>query len=129
MWAPPPTSDFFRGWTLPVKGAGHIGRLFPDFQGWPLWFMTSIALRGLHRPCTGGCSWCLIALWGSLTWVWEGAPGDWRWFGQLDMWEPGLGGYWGRLLTGCWGDGTRAPASATWLGGVGVWGIGIPRFL
>ena len=28
-------------------------------------------------PCTGGCSWCLIALWGSLTWVWEGMSGDW----------------------------------------------------
>ena len=32
-----------------VKGAGHIGRLFPDFRGWPLWFMTSIALQGLHQ--------------------------------------------------------------------------------
>ena len=30
-----------------VKGAGHIGPLFPDFRGWPLWFMASIALRGL----------------------------------------------------------------------------------
>ena len=58
-----------------VKGAGCIGPLFPDFRGWPLWFMASIALRGLHKPCTGGCSWCLIALWGSLTWVWEGTPG------------------------------------------------------
>ena len=35
------------------------------------------------------------------------------------MWEPGLGGCWGRLLTGCWGDDARAPASAAWLGGVG----------
>ena len=26
-----------------VKGVGHIGRLFSDFRGWPLWFMTSIA--------------------------------------------------------------------------------------
>ena len=33
-----------------VKGAGNIGRLFPDFRGWSLWFMTSIALRGLHKP-------------------------------------------------------------------------------
>ena len=33
-----------------VKGADHIGRLFPDFRGWSLWFMTSIALRGLHKP-------------------------------------------------------------------------------
>ena len=58
-----------------VKGAGCIGPLFPDFRGWPLWFMASIALRGLQTPCTGGCSWRLIALWGSLTWVWEGMPG------------------------------------------------------
>ena len=29
-----------------VKGAGHIGPLFPEFWGWPLWFMASIALRG-----------------------------------------------------------------------------------
>ena len=29
-----------------VKGAGHIGPLFPEFRGWPLWFMASIALRG-----------------------------------------------------------------------------------
>ena len=29
-----------------VKGAGCIGPLFPEFQGWPLWFMASIALRG-----------------------------------------------------------------------------------
>ena len=41
-------------------------------------------VHGLHctvgtpTPCTGGCSWCLIALWGSLTWVWEGMSGDWR---------------------------------------------------
>ena len=40
-----------------VKGAGCIGPLFPDFRGWPLWFMASIALRGLQTPCTGGCSW------------------------------------------------------------------------
>ena len=49
----------------------------PDFQHWPLWFMASTALRGLLKPCTGGCSWRLIALWGSLTWVWERTPGDW----------------------------------------------------
>ena len=30
-----------------VKGAGHIGPLFPEFRGWPLRFMASIALRGL----------------------------------------------------------------------------------
>ena len=30
-----------------VKGAGCIGPLFPEFRGWPLWFMASIALRGL----------------------------------------------------------------------------------
>ena len=29
-----------------VKGAGHIGPLFPEFRGWPLWFMASIALVG-----------------------------------------------------------------------------------
>ena len=29
-----------------VKGAGCIGPLFPDFRGWPLWFMASIALWG-----------------------------------------------------------------------------------
>ena len=28
-----------------VKGAGHIGPLFPEFWGWSLWFMASIALR------------------------------------------------------------------------------------
>ena len=33
-----------------VKGAGHIGPLFPEFRGWPLWFMASIALRGLSTP-------------------------------------------------------------------------------
>ena len=33
-----------------VKGAGHIGRPLQDFRGWPLWFMTSIALQGLHKP-------------------------------------------------------------------------------
>ena len=33
-----------------VKGAGNIGRLFPDFRGWSLWLMTPIALRGLHKP-------------------------------------------------------------------------------
>ena len=32
------------------KGASHIGCLFPDFRGWSLWFMTSIALRGLQKP-------------------------------------------------------------------------------
>ena len=32
-----------------VKGAGCIGPLFPDFRGWPLWFMASIALRGLQN--------------------------------------------------------------------------------
>ena len=32
-----------------VKGAGRIGPLFPDFRGWPLWFMASIALQGLHK--------------------------------------------------------------------------------
>ena len=32
-----------------VKGAGHIGPLFPEFRGWPLWFMASIALRGPHQ--------------------------------------------------------------------------------
>ena len=35
-----------------VKGAGCIGPLFPEFRGWPLWFMASIALGGskhLHR--------------------------------------------------------------------------------
>ena len=26
VWAPPPTSDFPQSQTLPVKGAGHIGR-------------------------------------------------------------------------------------------------------
>ena len=31
-----------------VKGAGHIGPLFPEFRGWPLWFMASIALWGPH---------------------------------------------------------------------------------
>ena len=45
-----------------VKGAGCIGPLFPDFRGWPLWFMASIALQGLQTPCTRGCSWRLIAL-------------------------------------------------------------------
>ena len=29
-----------------VKGAGPIGPLFPEFRGWPLLFMASIALRG-----------------------------------------------------------------------------------
>ena len=29
-----------------VKGASLIGPLYPEFRGWPLWFMTSIALRG-----------------------------------------------------------------------------------
>ena len=29
-----------------VKGVGNIGPLFPEFQGWPLWFITSIALWG-----------------------------------------------------------------------------------
>ena len=28
-----------------VKGAGCIGPLFPEFRGWPLWFMASIALQ------------------------------------------------------------------------------------
>ena len=45
-----------------VKGADHIGPLFLEFWGWPLWFMASIALQGPHQPRTGGCSWCLIAL-------------------------------------------------------------------
>ena len=40
--------------------------------------------------------------------------------GQLDMQEPGDGDYWGRLLTGCYGDDTRAPASFIWLGEVGA---------
>ena len=31
-----------------VKGARCTGPLFPEFRGWPLWFMASIALRGLH---------------------------------------------------------------------------------
>ena len=29
-----------------VKGAGHIGPLFPEFRGWPLWLKASIALWG-----------------------------------------------------------------------------------
>ena len=29
-----------------VKGVGHIGPLFLEFRGWPLWFMASIALWG-----------------------------------------------------------------------------------
>ena len=33
-----------------VKGVGHIGPLFPEFRGWPLWLMASIALRGLYTP-------------------------------------------------------------------------------
>ena len=32
-----------------VKGAGHIGSLSPEFRGWPLWFMASIALREPHQ--------------------------------------------------------------------------------
>ena len=32
-----------------VKGAGHIGPLSPEFRGWPLWFMASIALWGPHQ--------------------------------------------------------------------------------
>ena len=32
-----------------VKGEGHIGRLFPKFRGWPLWFMASIALWAPHQ--------------------------------------------------------------------------------
>ena len=31
-----------------VKGAGPIGHVFPDFRGWPLWFLASIA------PLTSG---------------------------------------------------------------------------
>ena len=52
MWAPPPTSDFFRARPPLVKGAGHIGPLFPEFRGWLFWFMASIELQGpqnLHR--------------------------------------------------------------------------------
>ena len=33
-----------------VKGAGHIGPLFPESRGWPLWLMASIALRGPQTP-------------------------------------------------------------------------------
>ena len=32
-----------------VKEVGHIGLLFPEFWGWPLWFMASIALWGPHQ--------------------------------------------------------------------------------
>ena len=32
-----------------VKGVGHIGPLLPEFWGWPLWFMASIALWGPHQ--------------------------------------------------------------------------------
>ena len=32
-----------------VKGVGHIGPLFPEFQGRPLWFKDSIALWGPHQ--------------------------------------------------------------------------------
>ena len=32
-----------------VKGAGHIGPLLPEFRGWSLWFMASIAPRGPHQ--------------------------------------------------------------------------------
>ena len=31
-----------------VKGADHIGSLFSEFRGWPLWFMASNALWGPH---------------------------------------------------------------------------------
>ena len=37
---------------------------------------------GTTNTRTRGCSWSLIALWGSLTWVWEGMP-----------WRPGVGGW------------------------------------
>ena len=46
MWAPLTSS---RARPPLVKGVGHIGPLFPEFRGWPLWFMASIALRGPHQ--------------------------------------------------------------------------------
>ena len=49
-----------------ISGVGHCG-------SWP-----PLHCGDSTKPYTGGCSWCLIPLWGSLTWVWEGTPGDWR---------------------------------------------------
>ena len=36
-------------YTAGVGPTPHIGPLFPEFRGWPLWFMASIALRGPHQ--------------------------------------------------------------------------------
>ena len=45
----PPQLTCSRARPLLVKGAGHIGPLFPEFQGWPLWFMASIAMQRPHE--------------------------------------------------------------------------------
>ena len=118
VWAPPPTSDFFQSWTSTCQGSGLHWPPFPGISGvghsgsWPpLHCRDSTNLAPEVVPGTSLRS-------GALSPECGGAPGDWRWLGRLDMWEPGLGDYCGRLLMGCLGDDTWAPASATWLGGV-----------
>ena len=116
-----------------VKATDHTGPLFLEFRGWPLWFMASIALQGPQHLAPGVVPGASLHS-GALSPDCGGNVGGLGIVGRLGMWEPGDGGYWGLLLTGCWGDGTQAhgtqaPASATWLGGVGVWGIGINAFL
>ena len=63
-----------------VKGAGHIGPFFLEFQGWPLWFMSFIALWGPHQlapEVVPGASLHSEAL--SPECVWGGGmPGDWK---------------------------------------------------
>ena len=111
-----------------VKGAGHIGPLFPEFRGWPLWFMVSIALRGDHQcalevvPRASLHSEALTPKCGRKC-LETGDCGPARHVGA---------GRWGLLgLTahGLLGRRHPGPASATWLGEVGAGSIEIPAFL
>ena len=111
-----------------VKGAGHVGPLFPEFRGWLLWFMASIALQGpqhLAPEVVPGASLHSEAL----------SPECGREYQETGDCGPARhvgAGRWGLLGPTAHrfqGDDTRAPASAIWLGKVGAGSIEIPAFL
>ena len=128
MWAPPPTSDFFQSKISTCQWRGLHWPPFPEIPG------LATLVHGLHctvgtsLPCTGGCSWCFIALWGSLTWVWEGMLGDWKLWASWTCRSRAMGTIGADCSRVARATTTRAPASATWLGEFGFWSIEIPAF-
>ena len=123
---PTPTSDFPESQTPTCQGsrplaprnsgAGHPGSWPPLHHGdpntlhWRLPPVPHYTLRPPHPSAGGNARRPEIV-------------------GQLDMQEPGNGDHWGQLPTGCEGNDTRAPASATPPGEAGAGSIEITAFL